>query len=155
MVKRLITIDEGVKILSKLGRERIGTNALDLSRAQLQAILLSFTDREASLNILGRSLRRLGEWLRAVNKNGQFNLPLRAIERELIGEVSALCEMDLSSLESSVSGYRVRHNSKSDTHVFIRRRAHRVQQSSQAPAGQSLPLHSPQGGATRLREVSC
>lgn len=161
MLSRIITIEEGVKVLSNLGRERIGSNALELCRVQLQTILMSFgsknEEREANLGIVARSLRRLGEWLRGVNKKGEFNLPLRALEMEIFAMVSSASEgeLDLSSLESAVSGYRPRHTSKSTTHVFIRRRPQKSHQVTQPAAAQSFPLQSGQADASRTRQASC
>lgn len=106
MATRILTVEEGVRIVNNLPMERRLSNALDLCKVQLQSILYSYPNQDADVRILGRALRRLGEWIRGVNKKGRFNLPLRAFEREILHLVSGVCEARLESLKGAVSGYR-------------------------------------------------
>ena len=106
MATRILTVDEGVRIVNNLSMERRLSNALDLCKVQFQSILYSYPDQDANVRILGRALRRLGEWIRGVNKRGRFNLPLRAFEREILHVVSGICEVSLESLKGAVSGHR-------------------------------------------------
>jgi len=106
MATRILTVEEGVRIVNNLPMERRLSNALDLCKVQLQSILYSYPNQDADVRILGRALRRLGEWIRGVNKKGRFNLPLRAFEREILHLVSGVCEASLESLKGAVSGYR-------------------------------------------------